>query len=61
VLIADDDVDATAHRLVESALAAGSRDNVTAVVCDVEFGAPGAERPVWAGAAAMRFTEDLAG
>jgi len=61
VLIADDDVDTTAHRLVESALAAGSRDNVTAVVCDVEFGAPGAERPVWAGAAAMRFTEDLAG
>lgn len=50
-----------ADALVEAALSAGSRDNVTAVVCDVKHGEPGSEPPVWAGAAAVRFMENLAG
>ncbi len=56
---ADADVDEAAQRIVEASLEAGSRDNVTAVVCDVELGAPGTEEPTWAGAAADRFVEDL--
>lgn len=50
---------AAAALVVDAALEAGSRDNVTAVVADVVPGAPGAERPVLAGAAALRFTEEL--
>jgi serine/threonine protein phosphatase PrpC len=51
----------TAKVLVELSLAAGSHDNVTAVVCDVEpaTGAPPDDRVVFAGAAAARFCEDL--
>lgn len=48
-----------AHALVRLALEAGSRDNVTAVVCDVERGAPDRERPEFAGSAAVRFREEL--
>lgn len=59
VLTASGDVAATADTLVQESLAAGSRDNVTAVVCDVVPGAPGREQPVWAGAAAERFADDL--
>lgn len=47
-----------ARRLVETALEAGSRDNVTAVVCDVTAGrAAPDEIPVVAGSAAQRFPE----
>lgn len=49
-----------ARALVEISLAAGSRDNVTAVVADVVDGAPGSEHARFAGAAALRFTEELA-
>lgn len=55
------DVTDAAHALVELALAAGSRDNVTAVVADVIDGAPDGEHARFAGAAALRFTEELAG
>ncbi|WP_375384535.1 PP2C family protein-serine/threonine phosphatase [uncultured Microbacterium sp.] len=48
-----------AHALVRLALEAGSRDNVTAVVCDVERGAPDRDRPEFAGSAAVRFREEL--
>ncbi|KAA9110903.1 PP2C family protein-serine/threonine phosphatase [Microbacterium rhizomatis] len=48
-----------AHALVRLALEAGSRDNVTAVVCDVERGAPDRERPEFAGSAAVRFREEF--
>ena len=55
------DPDRAARQLVRASLEAGSRDNVTAVVADVVDGAPGHERPVFAGAAAARFAEgDLA-
>ncbi len=49
-----------AAELVALALDAGSRDNITAVVCDVVDGVPGYEEPWWAGAAADRFAEDFA-
>lgn len=58
---ADVDVEVAARLVVSAALEAGSRDNVTAVVCDIEPGERGAEEPVWAGAAADRFAEDLSG
>jgi protein phosphatase len=61
VVRAHTDPSAAATELVAVALEAGSRDNVTAVVCDVDRGVPGTEQPVWAGAAAVRFTERLAG
>ena len=55
------DPDRAARQLVRASLEAGSRDNVTAVVADVVDGAPGHERPVFAGAAAARVAEgDLA-
>lgn len=56
-----EDVDTTADAIVAAALEAGSRDNVTAVVVDVISGTPDAEEPRWAGAAAARFVQDLAG
>jgi len=55
------DADVAAQLVVSAALEAGSRDNVTAVVCDVERGTPGTEEPTWAGAAADRFAGDLSG
>ena len=49
---------AASRMIVELALRAASRDNVTAVVCDVVDGAPDiAAVPVIAGAAASRWTE----
>ncbi|BDV30422.1 PP2C family protein-serine/threonine phosphatase [Microbacterium terricola] len=48
-----------AEAVVELALQAGTRDNVTAVVCDVAAGEPLAESPEFAGAAASRFREEL--
>lgn len=59
LMTAAGDVHEAADLLVSTALDAGSRDNVTAVVCDLEQGAPGAEEPVWAGAAADRFADDF--
>ncbi len=53
------DPDRAARELVRLALEAGSRDNVTAVVADVVEGTPGHERPLFAGAAATRFAEDI--
>ncbi|MCT9819926.1 protein phosphatase 2C domain-containing protein [Microbacterium sp. W1N] len=54
------DVVQSARALVELALEAGSRDNVTAVVCDIVDEVPEALRaPVFAGAAAARFLEGL--
>lgn len=52
---------ASARRLVELSIAAGTRDNVTAVVCDVtaDASASADDRAVFAGAAAARFCEDL--
>lgn len=48
-----------AAALVALALEAGTRDNVTAVVCDVVAGEPSADLPQFAGAAASRFCEDF--
>lgn len=54
------DVAAAAAALVALALESGSRDNVTAVVCDVEDGrADRDERAAFAGSAAERFQEQL--
>ncbi len=44
---------------VALALEAGTRDNVTVVVCDVVAGSSQAGEPVFWGSAAERFTEDL--
>jgi len=48
-----------AETMVAASLQAGSRDNVTVVVADVTEKAPGAEAPVFAGAAADRYAEDV--
>jgi protein phosphatase len=49
-----------AEELVAIALAAGTRDNVTVVVCDIaEGGADAGERPVFYGAAVGIFAEEL--
>ncbi|KRA23092.1 serine/threonine protein phosphatase [Microbacterium sp. Root61] len=49
-----------ADAIVQLAIQAGTRDNVTAVVCDVEAGAlPLQEEPRFAGAAAVMFSEEL--
>jgi protein phosphatase len=49
-----------AEELVAIALAAGTRDNVTVVVCDIADGAADAgERPQFYGAAAGMFAEEL--
>lgn len=48
-----------ADALVALALAAGTRDNVTAVVCDIARGDPRREEATFHGAAAARFTEGL--
>ncbi len=59
-LTAFDDVTRAARALVAQALAAGSRDNVTAVVCDVvPHRVEDLAAPVFAGAAAARFLESL--
>jgi len=50
----------TALLVADAALEAGSRDNVTAIVCDiVEADAPASLAPVFSGAAAARFQEGL--
>lgn len=61
VLTAAPAPDAAAEWLVGLALEAGTRDNVTAVVCDVESaeGAPPDQHPIFSGAAAARFCEEL--
>lgn len=60
LLSADDDPVAAARRIVDTALEAGSRDNVTAVVCDVtEHNPDDPSSPVYYGAAADHFTESL--
>jgi len=48
-----------AQAAVAVALAAHTRDNVTVLVCDVVGAAPGRDRPVFYGAAADRFNEEL--
>ncbi|CAN7261092.1 protein phosphatase 2C domain-containing protein [Microbacterium sp. LjRoot45] len=60
ILRTDSDAELAARNLVDAALEAGSRDNVTAVVCDVRRGVPDADEPMWAGAAADGFAVDLA-
>lgn len=59
VLVASETVAHAAHALVQLALESGSRDNVTAVVCDVERGTPERDAPEFAGSAAVRFREEL--
>lgn len=61
VLRGVEDATEAAQALVDLSLAAGSLDNVTAVVADIVHGAPGTEPARFAGAAAARFTEQLAG
>ncbi|MBN9152506.1 MAG: serine/threonine-protein phosphatase [Microbacterium sp.] len=51
--------DDAAGALVRLAMDAGSRDNITAVVCDVAPGVPVAEPPRFAGAAAIVFDDAL--
>jgi protein phosphatase len=51
-------VDAAAD-IVALALEAGTRDNVTAVVCDVVDTEAGAEHPVFYGSAGRYFAEDV--
>lgn len=51
--------DAAAAAILRLALDAGTRDNITAIVCDVVEGAPAGEMPVFAGSAATRFVEGL--
>ena len=49
-----------ADAIVQLALTAGTRDNATAVVCDVDSGAPTPrDAPCFAGAAAAMFLEEL--
>lgn len=48
-----------ARAAVALALGAGTRDNVTVLVCDVAEGAPQGEPATFYGSAASRFTEDL--
>jgi len=60
ILSSTEDVTEAARQLVDVALEASSRDNITAIVCDVESGAPyEAAVPVLAGAAAHRYPEVL--
>lgn len=61
VLHAPSSPEEAAQALVEIALTAGTRDNVTAVVCDVEIASEMVERDLLAfhGAAAARFCEEL--
>ncbi len=58
LLAAEDDAQDAAAAIVRLALEAGTRDNATAVVCDVESGAASGG-PVFYGAAASRFCEDV--
>jgi serine/threonine protein phosphatase PrpC len=50
---------AAATAAVALALEAGTRDNVTVLVCDVAEGTPSGDDPVFYGSAADRFTEEL--
>ncbi|GAA1987659.1 PP2C family protein-serine/threonine phosphatase [Microbacterium pumilum] len=65
LLVLHPEADAAARACVDVALDAGTFDNVTAVVCDIHGATPGdaaadaARRPVFHGAAAARFCEDL--
>ncbi|WP_159499598.1 PP2C family serine/threonine-protein phosphatase [Microbacterium sp. 18062] len=60
MLLRHRDVAAAASALVRLALESGSRDNVTAVVCDVEEGeADAAEQAMFAGSAGELFQEHL--
>lgn len=59
-LLSTGSVHEAALSLVDAALTAGTHDNVTAVVCDVEDGdADRREAPVFSGAAGARFSERL--
>lgn len=59
VLAMDGEPVVVARAIVALALDAGTRDNVTAIVCDVVEGSPAQDQPVFAGSAAERFTEGL--
>lgn len=59
VLAVHDDPTDAARAAVALALEASTRDNVTAVVCDVVRGDADRDAPVFFGAAADRFNEDL--
>jgi len=59
IVAAVGDVDEAAQLLVATALNAGSRDNVTAIIADVVEGVADTQRTRFAGAAANRFTEEL--
>jgi serine/threonine protein phosphatase PrpC len=61
LLSASGSPESTAQELVALALEAGSRDNVTAVVCDVDAAEAltGSDSPAFFGAAADRFCEEL--
>jgi protein phosphatase len=56
-LLATGDAETAAFRIVERALSAGSRDNVTAVVCDIVAEARSSASPIFAGSAATRYSE----
>lgn len=59
VLATRSDAAAAADSLVELALTAGSRDNVTAVVADLVAGEAITPTVLFAGAASARFTEEI--
>ncbi|GAA1844486.1 PP2C family protein-serine/threonine phosphatase [Microbacterium koreense] len=48
-----------AQALVNLAIEASTRDNVTAIVCDIDEGAPDDDEPIFLGSAAERFNESL--
>lgn len=60
VLSAHTAADTAANALVTMAIEAGTHDNVTAVICDLVDGEVLDGRPLFAGAAAEHFAEDVA-
>lgn len=58
-VLAEGDCADAAAAIVDLALRAGSRDNVTAVVCEVVPGSTATGAPEFAGSAATRFAESL--